>query len=200
MRTISRSAAAISWTEQVADAAALLAPLGEGALRLDLLAPDHVEPLRAACARDPDIWDIYPVSWFGPHFDASLAATAEAARTRGWVRYAVLHRGGVVGMTCYIAPDAANHTVEIGSSYIEPSVRGTGLNGMMKRLMIAHAFACGFTRIEFRVDTRNPRSMAAVRKLGAVQEGVLRRNRVTWTGYVRDTAVFGLLAEDWLER
>lgn len=46
-------------------------------------------------------------------------------------------------------------------------------------------------------DTRNTRSMAAVIKLGAVHEGTLRRNRVTWTDYVRDTAVFGLLREDW---
>jgi RimJ/RimL family protein N-acetyltransferase len=67
----------------------------------------------------------------------------------------------------------------------------------MKKLMIDHAFACGFTRIEFRVDTRNKRSMAAVLKLGAKHEGTLRRNRITWTGYVRDTAVFGLLEEEW---
>jgi RimJ/RimL family protein N-acetyltransferase len=103
----------------------------------------------------------------------------------------------VVGLTCYIAPDPANHALEIGSTYIQPSVRATGLNGVMKRLMIGHAFACGFTRIELRVDTRNRRSMAAVRKLGAVHEGTLRKNRVTWTGYVRDTAIFGLLREDW---
>lgn len=181
----------------MADAAALSTPLGEGDVQLALFADHHVEPLRAACARDPDIWAIYPVSWFGPHFDTSLAAVEAAQRDKGWVRYAVLHRGNVVGMTCYIAPDAASHVVELGSSYIEPSVRGTGLNSIMKGLMIGHAFACGFTRIEIRVDTRNQRSMAAVRKLGAVQEGVLRRNRVTWTGYARDTAIFGLLAEDW---
>jgi RimJ/RimL family protein N-acetyltransferase len=51
--------------------------------------------------------------------------------------------------------------------------------------------------VEFRVDTRNTRSMAAVLKLGATQEGVLRKNRITWTGYERDTAVFGLLREEW---
>ncbi len=181
----------------MADLAALSIPLAEGDVRLDLLADRHVEPLRAACQRDPDIWDIYPVSWQGAHFDVALAATQAAQRDKGWVRYAVLHRGEVVGLTCYIAPDSANHALEIGSTYIQPSARGTGLNRVMKRLMIGHAFACGFTRIEWRVDTRNQRSMAAVRKLGAVHEGTLRKNRVTWTGYVRDTAIFGLLREDW---
>ncbi|HZV19755.1 MAG TPA: GNAT family protein [Sphingobium sp.] len=67
----------------------------------------------------------------------------------------------------------------------------------MKRLMVAHAFACGLRRIEFRIDTRNARSQAAVRKLGAVYEGTLRAERITWTGHVRDTALFALLREDW---
>lgn len=181
----------------MADRLGLAVPLADGDVRLELMADHHVEPLRAACMRDAEIWDIYPVSWHGPHFDAALAATQAAERDDGWVRYAVLLSGAVVGMTCYIRPDAANHAVELGSTYIEPSARGTGLNGVMKRLMIDHAIACGFTRIEIRVDSRNLRSMAAVRKLGAVQEGILRRNRVTWTGHVRDTVLFSLLAEDW---
>jgi RimJ/RimL family protein N-acetyltransferase len=67
----------------------------------------------------------------------------------------------------------------------------------MKTLLLDHAFDCGYRKVEFRVDTRNTRSMAAVLKLGATQEGVLRKNRITWTGYERDTAVFGLLREEW---
>jgi RimJ/RimL family protein N-acetyltransferase len=76
-------------------------------------------------------------------------------------------------------------------------VRGTGFNAIMKKLMIDRAFACKYRKVGFRVDTRNARSMAAVRKLGAVQEGIMRKDRVTWTDYVRDTAVFGLLKEEW---
>jgi RimJ/RimL family protein N-acetyltransferase len=87
--------------------------------------------------------------------------------------------------------------VEIGGTYIQPSVRGTGFNDSLKKLMIDHAFACGFRRIEFRVDTRNQRSAAAVRKLGAQLDGTLRQNIVTWTGFVRDTYVFSLLADEW---
>ena len=65
------------------------------------------------------------------------------------------------------------------------------------RLEPSHAFASGFTRIEFRVDGRNLRSRAAVLKLGATHEGILRKNRITWTGHVRDTYVFSLLRHEW---
>lgn len=169
--------------------------LADGDVRLEPMADHHAEPLRAACARDPDIWQIYPFSMLGEHFDASLANYRAHA---DWVRFAVLHRDQVVGMTSYISPDPANRALEIGGTYIEPAVRGPGgINRRMKRLMIDHAFACGFERIEFRVDARNLRSRAAVLKLGASHEGVLRRNRITWTGHVRDTYVFSLLKDEW---
>lgn len=169
--------------------------LEDGDVRLEPLADHHIEPLRAACARDPDIWDIYPVSMLGEHFDTAME---EFHATTNWVRFAVIHHGEVAGMTNFINPDERNRALEIGGTYIQPSARGpAGVNAKMKRLMIDHAFACGFERIEFRVDARNLRSRAAVLKLGAQHEGVLRRNRITWTGYVRDTYVFGLLKGEW---
>lgn len=63
--------------------------------------------------------------------------------------------------------------------------------------MIRRAVACGFRRIEFRVDSRNARSQAAMAKLGAVREGVLRADRVTWNGHVRDTVLFSILKDEW---
>jgi RimJ/RimL family protein N-acetyltransferase len=111
--------------------------------------------------------------------------------------YAVFAGGRLVGMTAWLRPDWSAQTVEIGGSYIHPDVRGTGLNGRLKRLMIGHAFAAGIRRIEFRIDERNKRSQAAVAKLGAVREGVLRSERVTWTGFVRDTGLWSLLADEW---
>ncbi|WP_417622137.1 GNAT family N-acetyltransferase [Parasphingorhabdus sp.] len=170
--------------------------LEQGLVRLEPLAEHHLEPLRAACAEDHEIWDIYPVSMLDENFDKAIEAFHG---TTNWVRFAVINSetGTVVGMTNYINPDPFG-VVEIGGTYIAPSVRGSGFNDVMKKLMIDHAFVCGFTRIEFRVDTRNKRSMAAVLKLGAQHEGTLRKNRITWTGYVRDTAVFGLLQEEWV--
>lgn len=183
-----------------ADLATLAQPLSDGDVRLELRTESHREGLRAACAADPDIWEIYPMSMLGEHFDAGFDAMEVFHRTKNWVNYAVLNGDTVVGMTNYIGADPVNGVVEIGGTYIAPDVRGGPFNRTMKTLMIDHAIACGYTRIEFRVDTRNERSMAAVLKLGATHEGTLRKNRVTWTGYVRDTAVFGLLADEWTNR
>lgn len=168
--------------------------LEDGDVRIIPFAPDHIEPLRAACAKDQDIWDIYPVNMLDDDFDEQLKSFHGED---GWVRFTVFRGDQVVGTTSYIQPSPANGTVMIGGTYIEPSVRGSDFNRRMKKLMIDHAFASGYWRIEFTIDTRNKRSMAAVLKLGATREGTLRRNRVTWTGYVRDTAVFGLLKEEW---
>lgn len=177
-----------------ADETRLLTPLGEEVAALVPLGEAHREALRAACAADAEIWAIYNVSYDPAHFDASFAAlTANPAR----LGFAVLRDGAVVGMTAYLGVDAGKGLLEIGNSYIAPAVRGTGLNGRIKRLMIDHAIACGFRRIEFRIDTRNGRSMAAVEKLGAVREGVLRQERITWNGYVRDTALYAILAHEW---
>lgn len=173
---------------------ALSVVLEDPLVRLEPLAAHHIEPLRAACARDREIWEIYPFSMLDDQFEAAME---RFHRTSNWVRFAVLHQGKIIGMTNYINPDAVNKVVEIGGTYIEPAARGTGVNDSMKRLMIDRAFASGFTKIEFRVDGRNTRSQAAVLKLGAMREGVLRKNRITWTGYVRDTHVFGLLRDEW---
>jgi RimJ/RimL family protein N-acetyltransferase len=166
-------------------------------LSLEFLTSDCFEGLRAACAADPDIWDIYPHSMLDEHFEPAVQAMLSHPNR---IVFAALARSEtaekVVGMTSFINPDV-HGVVEIGGTYIEPSVRGTGFNHAMKKLMIDHAFACGYRRIEFRVDTRNQRSAVAVRKLGAQFDGVLRKNVVTWTGYVRDTYVFSLFEDEW---
>ena len=175
--------------------AELAAVLEEGPVRLEPFAAHHMEPLRAACAEDQDIWKIYPVNMLDDGFDQAMA---QFHKFDSWVQFAAIdaRTNTLVGMTNYINPDQFG-VVEIGGTYIRPAARATEFNGLMKRLLINHAFAHGFHRIEFRVDTRNVRSMAAVLKLGAVHEGTLRKNRVTWTGYIRDTAVFGLLKTEW---
>jgi len=131
----------------------------------------------------------------GEDFDKAMRAFHDLT---SWVQFAVINTqtNTVVGMTNYINPDQ-HGVVEIGGTYIAPSVRGIGFNDVMKMLMIDHAFANGYHKVEFRVDGRNKRSQAAVLKLGAKHEGTLRKNRITWTGYVRDTCIFGLLEEEW---
>ncbi|MBN8845811.1 MAG: GNAT family N-acetyltransferase [Sphingomonadales bacterium] len=173
---------------------ALYVELADGELSLVKLAETHREALRAVCAADADIWPIYSSS-FGPgHFDGSFDALISHANR---MPYAIFDGGRLVGMSAYLRPDWSAQTVEIGNSYIHPDVRGTGLNRRLKRLMIDHAFAAGIRRLEFRIDERNARSQAAVAKLGGVKEGVLRSERITWTGYERDTGLWSLLPRDW---
>lgn len=173
----------------------LYQPLGEGDLQLVPLGECHREPLRAACAADPDIWEIYSTSYHGDHFDGQFDLTLNGAPRRRI--YAIVAAGAVVGMTGWLAEGTPGWSIEIGNTYIQPSVRGTGLNGRIKRLMLDHAFACGLGRVVFKVDAVNARSCAAVLKLGARREGVLRHERRTWTGRVRDTVLFAMLRAEW---
>ncbi|TVV70424.1 GNAT family N-acetyltransferase [Sphingomonas solaris] len=175
----------------------LTAPLADGVAHLEPLGESHREPLRAACAADPAIWDIYPVSYAGAGFDPAFDALTDTA---GRVPFAALAGGVLVGMTGYLNIAGKHRVLEIGGTYLAPAARGSGLNRRFKQLLIDHAFACGFHRIEFRIDARNARSQAAVEKLGARREGVLRDHMITWTGHVRDTVVFAILQREWAAR
>jgi len=173
---------------------ALAAPMAAGDVRLEPLAEAHRAGLKAACAEDPEIWTIYAVSYDPDHFDASFDALL--ARPNGRA-FAIFPNGGLIGMSCYIGIEPERGVLEIGNTYYVPALRGTGLNRAVKELMIGRAIDCGFRRIEFRVDARNARSQGAMAKLGAVREGVIRAERITWTGHVRDTILFSILAREW---
>lgn len=177
-----------------ASAGPLGAPMAEGDLSMEPLAEAHRGALKAACAEDPDIWPIYAISYDPDHFDASFDALL--ARPNGRA-FAIILGGRLVGMSCYIGIEEQRGVLEIGNTYYLPEMRGTGLNRRVKDLMIGRAIDCGFRRIEFRVDSRNARSQAAMAKLGAVREGVIRAERITWTGHVRDTVLFSILANEW---
>lgn len=171
--------------------------LADGDLRLVKLAEAHRAVLRAVCAADADIWAIYSSSFDADHFDDSFDALTTNA---GRMPYAIFDGDRLIGMTAWLRLDASAQTIEIGNTFLHPDHRGTGFNGRLKRLMFDHAFATGIRRIEFRIDARNLRSQAAVAKLGASKEGTLRSERITWTGHVRDTALWSLLAEEWARR
>ncbi len=170
------------------------AAMADGNIRLEPLAEIHRDALKAACAEDRDIWAIYSTSFDPDHFDASFDAIRAKA---DWRCFALFEGDALAGMSSFIGIDAARGVLEIGCTYHVPALRGTGFNRRVKDLMLARAFACGLRRIEFRVDARNGRSQAALAKLGAVREGVLRADRITWTGHVRDTVLFSILANEW---
>ena len=128
------------------------------------------------------------------HFDETFDLIMALKR---WHRFVIFSDHALVGMSCFINVDPQRGALEIGNSYYVPRMRGTGFNRVVKDLMLRRAIACGFRRIEFKVDARNTRSQAAMTKLGAVREGVIRADRITWTGHVRDTVLFSILASEW---
>lgn len=175
----------------------LAGPMADGGLRIEPLREAHRAALKAACAEDLDIWEIYATPYDPTHFDGSFDKLLSLP---GWLPFALLLGGKPVGMSSYIGIDPKRGVLEIGGTYYRPAVRGTGFNLRVKDLMIRRAIDCGFRRIEFRVDSRNARSQAAMAKIGGVREGVLRADRITWTGHVRDTVLFSILAEEWPRR
>ncbi len=171
--------------------------LSWGPVALEPMAERHREALRAAANADAEIWSIYPYSMAGEHFDGFWARLMERQAAGDRMPFAVCLDGECVGISNYYTIEPHARAVEIGGTYYRPDVRGGILNPAAKYLLIGHAFACGARRVAFRVDSINARSCAAVLKLGAVQEGLLRDNFVTWTGRVRSTVVFSILRGEW---
>ena len=166
---------------------------GDGC-RAELITDDRLLALKAACAEDRDIWQIYANN-FGPDgFDASIDLYVSSPRNRTFVLF---DSDELAGMSSFLGIDEARQCLEIGGTYYRPHLRGTGLNRRIKAMMLERAFESGCRRVEFRVDQRNTRSQAAMKKLGAVREGVMRADRITWTGHVRDTVLFAILKHEW---
>ena len=107
------------------------------------------------------------------------------------------HAGAVVGTTSYLDVSLPDARLEIGSTAYSPSVWATEVNPECKLLLMDWAFDHGFGRVQLKTDIRNRRSQAAITKLGATYEGVLRRYQRRADGTVRDTVMYAVTAEEW---
>jgi len=169
-------------------------PLAGRFVRLEPLAAGHASELRDAAEADQEIWQIYPYSMLGEHFDGWWARVT--GRDSGWTLFATIYAGHCIGVTGF-APELAPGIVHIGGTYFRPESRGGPVNPETKLILLDHAFAAGARPAVFSVDVLNRRSHAAMLKLGATVEGVTRQASVTWTGRVRDVTVFSILADEW---
>ena len=169
-------------------------PMAGDNCRAELFGERHRDALRAACAEDSDIWQIYALN-FGPEdFDRTIDFYRGMKANCTFVLF---DGDELAGMSSFLGIDEHRQCLEIGGTYYRPHLRGTGLNRRIKDMMLKRAFDCDIRRVEFRVDMRNKRSQAAMKKLGAVREGVIRADRITWTGHVRDTVLFAILKDEW---
>jgi RimJ/RimL family protein N-acetyltransferase len=107
--------------------------------------------------------------------------------------------GGVaVGMTTFCTIDLDSPRVEIGYTWLSPTVQRTGVNTAAKLLLLGHAFEqCHVIAVQFCTHWHNRQSRAAIERLGAKQDGVLRNHRVGPDGTLRDTVVYSILPHEW---
>lgn len=165
-------------------------------VRLEPVTEAVREELREALNCSPEIWDIYSISAYGEHF---AGFWEKLTGTPDRIGYAVRDKasGRIAGTSSFLKVEPQHRKLEIGFTFFRPEYRGTFVNPEVKLLMLREAFGAGALRVQFGVDTRNARSQAAVAKLGAVREGIVRRHIVTWTGHKRDTAMFSIIDEEW---
>jgi N-acetyltransferase len=185
----------------------------EGAhIRLEPLSIDHVAALTAAASgpRETFAWTWVPE---GAPAMRQYVAEALALRSAGSaVPFATVHRAGgrVIGSTRFFNfeyfrwPEGARSApqppdaVEIGWTWLAPDAQRTAVNTEAKLLMLTHAFeSWKVVRVNLRTDALNVRSRAAIERLGAKLDGVLRAHVPSARGGVRDTATYSLLAEEW---
>ena len=173
-------------------------PIEGRLVKMEPLTSVHKEEVRAAIDCDPTTWSILLVNPMGAGFEEYWSANCGAPLTER-LPYIIrrLSDGQVVGVSTYFTAEAKHGGVEIGATFLRPDVRASFVNPETKMLMLSHAFNSGAVRVQFTIDVRNVRSQAAVAKLGAVKEGILRRDTRTWTGHIRDTVVFSILDSEW---
>ncbi len=106
--------------------------------------------------------------------------------------------GQIAGSTRFRLIDPSNRSVEIGGTWLGASFRGTGINRHAKYLMLRYAFEeMRVIRVQFRTDLRNLRSQRAIEQLGAVREGVLRRDFIYADGYQRSSVFYSIIEDEW---
>ena len=168
-------------------------------VRLEPLARDHHDDLVAA-VRDGELWKLWYTAIPDP---AGMAAEIErrlAEQAAGTMLPFTTRRadGTVAGMTTFLNVDARNRRVEIGATWLARSAQRSAVNTEAKLLMLQHAFEDrGCIAVEFRTHWMNTTSRAAIARLGAKQDGVLRSHSVMPDGSLRDTVVFSVTAVEW---
>ena len=163
------------------------------------LAAAHAAPL-AEAVRDGELWRLWYTSVPAPEQMAAEIARRLGLQAAGtMLPFAVLDAAGTPsGMTTYMNIDAVHRRVEIGSTWYAARVQHTPLNTECKLLLLGHAFeTLGCIAVEFRTHFFNQQSRAAIERLGAKLDGILRNHSRASNGTLRDTCVYSILESEW---
>jgi RimJ/RimL family protein N-acetyltransferase len=166
---------------------------------LEPLSPDHAAGLREAAA-DGELHQLWYTSVPTPKgMEAEIRRRLDLQARDLMQPFAVRDAAGrLAGMTTYMNVDGANRRVEIGSTWYARRVQRTGLNTECKLMLLRHAFeTLDCIAVEFRTHWMNHQSRAAIARLGAKQDGVLRSHSRMPDGSLRDTVVFSIIASEW---
>ena len=130
--------------------------------------------------------------------DAFMAATFAERDYGRAMPFAVCRPDGMlVGLTRYMRMNAGHRRLEIGGTFYAGSAQRTGINTEAKALLLAHAFeAMACNVVQIRTDWFNRRSQAAIERLGAKRDGVLRNHQL-FDGRLRDLVVYSIIASEW---
>lgn len=173
----------------------------EGALvRLEPLTLDHLPGLERV-GLDEAVWrwtvvDIDSPESLRRYVEEALAA----ARAGSQLPFATIERssGQVVGSTRFMSIDRDHRRLEIGWTWLTPACQGRGYNDEAKLLALSHAFeVLGCRRVEFKTDSRNERSRAALLAIGATFEGIFRQHMISQGGRNRDSAWYSIIDTEW---
>lgn len=167
---------------------------------LEQLAPEHRDDLAAAVAVD-DLWRTWYTHIPSPDDMAGeIESRLDRQRAGSLAPWAIVDAatGRAVGMTTYLNLAPADRRVEIGSTWIGREAQAKGINPAAKLLLLQRAFEeLNCIAVEFRTHWHNHQSRAAIARLGAKQDGVLRNNMIWDDGTYRDTVVFSIIENEW---
>ena len=151
--------------------------------------------------KDGELWSLWYTSVPEPDkMRAEIERRLGLQRQGSMLPFAVIEisTGMAVGMTTFMNIDAANRHVEIGSTWYRKRVQRSGLNTECKLLLLTHAFErLNCIAVEFRTHCFNQQSRAAIERLGAKLDGVLRQHQIGRNGTLRDTCAYSILDREW---
>jgi RimJ/RimL family protein N-acetyltransferase len=164
------------------------------------LGPAHHDDLVEA-VQDGELWTLWYTSVPAPdRLQVEIERRLELQRLGSMLPFAVIERSSsqAVGMTTFMHIDAINRRVEIGSTWYRKRVQRSALNTECKLLLLTHAFEkLDCIAVEFRTHFFNQQSRAAIERLGAHLDGVLRQHQIAGNGTLRDTCVYSILDREW---
>ncbi|CAB3723664.1 hypothetical protein LMG24238_05108 [Paraburkholderia sediminicola] len=172
------------------------------AVELRPLLQEHAQALLDAAA-DGQLWTMKLTVVPGPETVGSYIATALDGRAAGTVMPFVIVRrdtGAIVGSTRFWKIDRANRKLEIGHTWLGESVQRSAVNTEAKYLLLSYAFeTMQCVRVQFTTDELNEKSRAAILRIGAKQEGIVRHERIMPDGRKRNSVRFSIIDEEWAE-